>query len=111
MGTVPGRSTQSLYGSLMSIREILGMALVVVALVVVPVAWIASRWLWMVSFFALVLGVSLFFSARNMRRLEESEKMGGGSSTTGTPMPTDVHNYTGWRSGGRSETMDSEDGE
>ena len=92
----------------MSAREVIGLTLIIVALVLVPAAWITSRLLWLASFLALVAGVILFFSARVQRRMEKSEE-GASScgSSGGRAMPTDIHNYTGWRSGGRSETMDS----
>ena len=105
------RSFRSLYRLQMNVREMLGLATIVVALVLVPVAWTTSRMLWLVSFLLLVLGSILFVSERIARRLERLEReTGGGTCASGHAMPTDVHNFTGWRSGGRSETMDSATG-
>lgn len=90
-------------------RETLGFTLIVAALILVPVAWATSRMLWFAAFLLLVLGSVLFWSERMARRLEASEAEPGGTGSGGQcrAMPTDIHNYTGWRSGGRSETMDS----
>jgi hypothetical protein len=95
----------------MAPREITGLVLIAVALVLIPVAWTSSRMLWLVSFLLFVLGSVLFFTARVTRRLEESESGSSGNCGPGSrAMPTDIHNYTGWRSGGRSETMDHSSG-
>lgn len=93
----------------MSARESTGLVLIVVALVLIPVAWTTSRVLWLAAFLMFILGAILFFSERVQRRLEKSEAEASGScsSSTSRAVPTDIHNYTGWRSGGRSETMDS----
>ena len=92
----------------MATREIFGLALIAIALVLTPLAWLSSRVLWFVAFAMFVSGVALFFTERVMRRISKSEGNGYGSaSSSGQAMPTDIHNYTGWRSGGRSETMDS----
>jgi hypothetical protein len=92
-----------------TVRETIGLLLIVAALVLVPVAWVSSRLLWALAFVLLVAGVMLFYTERVRKREEALYKETGGDSChgTGTPVPTDVHNYTGWRSGGRSETMDS----
>jgi hypothetical protein len=81
--------------------------LIAIALLVTPVAWLSSRVLWFVAFAMFVSGVALFFTERVMRRISKSEGNGTDSAgSSGRAMPTDIHNYTGWRSGGRSETMD-----
>jgi hypothetical protein len=91
----------------MGAREIIGLVVIIVALILTPVAWAFSRLLWVVAFVLFVIGGVLFFSERIMRRFEASENECGGGGKVARAMPTDIHNYTGWRSGGRSETMDS----
>lgn len=93
----------------MNVRETIGLLTIVVALVLTPVAWTTSRVLWLIVFLLLILGAALFASGRVTRRLMKlaTEGKGTGTGAAGHAMPTDVHNYTGWRSGGRSETMDS----
>ena len=92
----------------MTFRDILGLVLITAALVLIPVAWTFSRVLWLVAFVVFVVGGVLFFTERVHRRLSEAVKDGStGSGSSGRAMPTDIHNYTGWRSGGRSETMDN----
>jgi len=91
----------------MNFRETAGFVLIVVGLVLVPAAWVFSRLLWLLAFLLLVIGAALFYTARIRKREEAIEREGGGSGCHRPAMPTDIHNYTGWRSGGRSETMDS----
>ena len=93
----------------MNLREAIGLLLIIVALVLVPVAWAFSRLLWVLAFFLLVAGAMLFYTERVRKREERTEKESGGTSSQGTSaaMPADIHNYTGWHSGGRSGTVDS----
>jgi hypothetical protein len=89
-----------------SVREGIGLALVVVALVLIPVAWMWSRTLWLVGLALFVVGFLLFFTSRMRDRERELEKEATSGDGYGPAVPTDIHNYTGWRHGGRSETMD-----
>ncbi len=92
----------------MTFREIFGLVLMTAALVLIPVAWTFSRTLWFVAFAMFVVGVALFLTDRVSRRMSKADAAGsGGSGSSGHAMPTDIHNYTGWRSGGRSEAMDN----
>jgi len=89
----------------MNLRELIGFVLIVVSVALTPVAWMFSRILWVVCGLLLVLGTALFYTERMTRRAIELEKHGtGGSGSPG--VPKDIHNYSGWRTGGRSETMD-----
>lgn len=91
----------------MRAREVIGLLLIAAALVLIPVAWLFSRFYWFVGFTMFVGGAALFFTERITRRIgESSSNSHHPGEATGRAMPTDVHNYTGWRSGGRSETMD-----
>ncbi len=91
----------------MSFREAFGLALVVIGLVLIPAAWTISRPLWLVAFVLFVIGVALFYSERMQKKEEALEKEGGSRPCTGPILPTDINDYTGWSTGGRSETMDS----
>lgn len=92
----------------MNILESFGLVLIVAALFLVPVAWAFSPLLWALSFLLLVVGAWLFYTERVMRKEERLEKEAGGSGLSGRAMPNDIHNYTGWRSGGRSESFESQ---
>lgn len=94
----------------MSIRETLGLALIILGLVLTPVAWMTSRALWLLAFALFVIGAGLFVTDRVQRRMAKPDQNGGDGCSTGRAMPTDIHNYNGWRSGGRSETMDNSTG-
>jgi hypothetical protein len=88
----------------MSFREVIGIVLIIVTVAVTPVAWMHSRMLWLVSGLLLILGAVLFYTERMTGRAIELEKYETGGS--GSAVPRDIHNYSGWRTGGRSETMD-----
>ncbi len=89
----------------MNIREVLGFILIVVGVSLIPVAWMFSRLLWMIVFTVLFFGIYLFYTERMSKKEEKLEKESGGGAP-GSVMPGDIHNYSGWASGGRSETMD-----
>lgn len=92
----------------MNFREVVGLVLMIIGAALVPVAWITSRQLWAVAGVMFVIGALLFYTKRMEARAAELEKEGG-SSTSGHGVPKDLHNYSGWRTGGRSETMDGDD--
>lgn len=95
----------------LNFREGLGLALLILSAALTPVAWMTDRMLWVVAGLLAILGAVLFYSTRIVKRLEDDAKEGGeaSGSYTGPKMSGDVHNYSGWRSGGRSETMDGGD--
>lgn len=91
----------------MNLREALGLALLVIAVALVPMGWYVSRMLWFLSLIGIIVGVGLFYTERRLKREAQIEKeSAGGDKGCGPVVPTDIHNYTGWRFGGRSETMD-----
>ena len=92
----------------MNFREALGLLLIVASLVLVPAAWAFSNLLWALAFVLLVVGAGLFYTERIIKKEEQLEKESGGSCQGGRAMPTDIHNYTGWRSGGRSSSFESD---
>ncbi len=91
----------------MNLRETLGFLLVVAGLTLLPTAWAFSRKLWLVAFLLLVVGMVLFYTERMLKRDKASRREEPGGGCGGSAVPTDINNYTGWRSGGRSETMDN----
>jgi hypothetical protein len=93
----------------LTFREIFGLALVIVGLVLIPTAWAFSSTLTVIAFFLLVVGALLFYTDRMRKREEKLAKESSGTGYSGgSPMPTDIHNYKGWRTGGRR--ADSSDG-
>jgi len=94
----------------LTLREIVGLLLIIAALVLTPVAWAFSRLLWLLAFSLFIAGIMCFYTQRMWKREEERIKKGSDDASCherGAAVPTDIHNYTGWGSGGRSETMDS----
>lgn len=94
----------------MSPRELFGLMLIVAGLVLVPAAWSFSRTLWLLALGLFCVGGGLFYTERMLRREANLERENTGNATQAAAMPADIHNYTGWRSGGRSGTMDQSSG-
>jgi len=92
---------------MMKVRETLGLVFIIAALILVPAAWAFSRLLWMLAAGLLVIGSWLFYTDRMIKKEDRLTKETGKSDCSGRAVPTDIHDYTGWSSGGRSETMDS----
>lgn len=91
----------------MNFREILGLVLAVVGAALVPLGWIVSATIFVIAFALFAVGVGLFYTERRLKRAEEIEKESFGRRTSGPEVPIDMHNYTGWRSGGRRQDMES----
>jgi hypothetical protein len=90
-----------------NIRETLGFGLIVAALVLVPTGWAFSRLLWALALVLVFVGATLFYTERLSKREEKLRREAPGDEDRGTAVPSDIHNYTGWQHGGRSETMDA----
>jgi uncharacterized protein (DUF58 family) len=85
------------------IREISGLVLTVVGVALVPMGWYFSRLLWMVAVVLVVVGSLLLFTERVLESEREAESASVAYSPPVRPsVPGDVHNYSGWRDGGRS---------
>jgi len=87
----------------MSIREMLGILLVLIGLVLTPLAWAYMHLLWGFCIVLFGVGGYLFFTKRVQEKLDELDRDDRRSTNSGTPMPTDIFNYTGWRSGGHKD--------
>ncbi len=86
----------------LNFRETLGLTLIVLSLILIPTAWTFSRTLTVIAFVLFGVGVALFYTERVQKRDERMAKEAGGSGgDCGSLMPTDIHNHTGWRTGGR----------
>ncbi len=87
-------------------REGLGLVLAVIGVALVPLGWMVSTGIYLLSCLLVGAGVLLFYTEQRRAREEkiERERTGGG---TGTGVPGDVHNYSGWQTGGRRQPLDS----
>jgi hypothetical protein len=90
----------------MNLRESIGLALLVIGVALVPVGWIVSHEMLVSAAIALALGGWLFYTPRIQKREAKLAKEGGPASG-GPAMPNDINNSTGWRTGGRTETIES----
>lgn len=93
----------------MTFREIFGLTITTAGIVILPLAWMFSRLLWLIAGVLIFVGVTLFYTERVRKRAEQLEKEAGGGGS-GPGVPGDVHNYSGWQTGGRSGTMDGDSG-
>jgi hypothetical protein len=90
----------------MKLREGLGLLLTVVGVALVPLGWMVSAKIYLLSCLLVGAGVLLFYTEQRRAREErvERERVGGG---TGTGVPGDAHNYSGWQTDGRRQPLDS----
>lgn len=91
----------------MNLTEATGLILAVAGAALVPLGWIVSAKIVVVGFVLLGVGVGLFYTERRLRREEKIDKESTGGGGTGSGVPADFYNYTGWRSGGRRRDMES----
>jgi uncharacterized membrane protein len=95
----------------LNFRELLGLTTIFIGLVLIPAAWAFSRSLTVIAFILIFIGALLFFTDRMQKRADRmAEGPSAPSLTGGRDMPADIHNHTGWRTGGRrSDSFDGSD--
>ena len=91
----------------MTAREIIGLVFLIVGTAMVPLGWIVSHKILFLAGLILGVGVWLFYTARILKREARLAKESTGGGNYGPPMPGDIHNYTGWRTGGRTQPLDT----
>jgi hypothetical protein len=91
----------------MRIREIFGLILIIAGAAVTPLGWIVSQKILVAAVALMAVGGALFYTARVMKREESLAREQSGGGSYGPAVPGDINNSTGWRSGGRTETLES----
>jgi hypothetical protein len=93
--------------SQMRSTRIIGVALVLGGLVLLPIGWMYFRWAHVASFVAILAG-ALFFSLGEKESPEgESDGELFAKRPTGRELPTDIHGHSGWQVGGRSASWEA----
>jgi hypothetical protein len=92
----------------LNFREWLGLVVLVLSAALVPVGMYVSRLFWAATFAGVCVGAWLLYTERMLRREAQAEGEGSGCKPGGREMPGDIQNYSGWRSGGRSESFEGE---
>jgi len=89
----------------MEARNWIGIIFIVAGIALQPVGWMFVFWLQILSFILIVIGVFIFVTQKYIEKKEEGEfAIGKGK---GSAVPGDVHDYSGWGQGGRSESWSS----
>lgn len=91
----------------MNFREGIGLVLAIVGAALVPLGWIVSAKVYLIAFVIFCVGASLLYTDRRLKRALEIQKEDFGRGSSGPEVPVDIYNYTGWRSGGRRQDMES----
>jgi len=91
----------------MTAREIIGLVVLIAGTAIVPLGWIVNHKILLLAGLLLGVGAWLFYTERMLKREEKLSRESAGSGNYGPPIPGDIHNYTGWRTGGRTESFDS----
>src|SRR5688572_16969394 len=85
------------------IREIAGIGLAALGVALVPLGWYFSRALWVAAVVVAAAGALMFLTRRVLVSEDELAKQSSAYAPPVKPsVPGDVHNYSGWRDGGRS---------
>lgn len=95
----------------MTAREVIGLALLIVGTSLVPLGWIVSHKILILAVALVFVGFVLFYTERMIKKEELQAKEGVSSGSFGSHVPGDMHNYTGWRTGGRTEPIDASSSE
>lgn len=85
----------------MEARNYIGIVLVAIGTTLIPIGWMFSPITAVIGLVTLVLGLIIFMTQRYIEKSEETEF--GGSGQGGPSVPADIHDHSGWGSGGRSE--------
>lgn len=93
----------------MEARNYIGVVLVAIGTTIIPIGWMFLPILTVMGFLMFILGLVIFMTQRYIEKCEEAEFGGQGSKSHGPGMPSDIHDYSGWGSGGRSEGWSSSD--
>lgn len=92
----------------MELRNWIGIVIILIGVVLQPVGFMFVFWVQILSFVLIAIGVIIFATQKFIEYKEEKEFNSRGSSGPG--MPGDIHEYSGWGSGGRSESWSSKHG-
>ncbi len=89
-------------------RNWIGITIIIAGVIIQPVGWMFAFWLQVVSFLLITVGVLIFVTQKYIQKSEEKEF--SSSSANGPAMPGDIHDYSGWGEGGRSDSYSSSHG-
>jgi len=88
-------------------RNWIGIILVIIGVIIQPVGWMYTFWLQILSFVLIFIGVFIFVTQKYLDYSVARELSGKG----GSGMPGDIHDSSGWGSGGRSDSWEASDGD
>jgi tellurite resistance protein TehA-like permease len=90
------------------IRVAAGLVIGAIGAALVPLGWYFSRMLWIAAFVLFIVGLILMLTDRVLKSEHEIETTSSAYAPPVRPsVPGDIHNYSGWRDGGRSLGGDS----
>jgi hypothetical protein len=85
----------------MEARDYIGIVLVAVGTTLIPIGWMFSPIVAVAGWVIFTIGLIIFYIKRHIEKSEDAEFERHGSG--GSCIPTDIHDNSGWGSGGRSE--------
>ncbi|MBQ4810580.1 hypothetical protein J8M20_04500 [Pseudoalteromonas luteoviolacea] len=92
----------------MEARNWIGLGFIIVGVVLQPVGFMFVFWIQILSFILIFLGAAIFSTQKYLDHKMEKEYSSGHHN--GQKLPGDIHDYSGWGEGGRSESWQSSDG-
>lgn len=91
----------------MTARELIGLACLISGTALVPIGWIVSHKILLLAGLLIGVGAWLFYTERMLKKEEQLAKESTAGGSYGPYVPADIHNYTGWRTGGRTNSLES----
>jgi len=90
----------------MEFRNWIGITIIVFGVLLLPIGWMFYFPLQIISFALIFVGGLIFFTNKYLDKSVENEFNSG--SRSGSAMPSDVHDHSGWGKGGRSDSWTSD---
>jgi len=88
-------------------RNWIGLIIIFIGVAIQPIGWMFYFWVQILSFILIVIGLLIFCTQKYLDYQVEKEFSSG--SSNGQGIPGDVHDHSGWGSGGQSSSWSSSD--
>ena len=94
----------------MDFRKWIGLGSILAGVLIQPIGWMYEFWLQILSFVLIFVGAFIFVTQKYVDKAVKEFNSGGRGRRGrrgrrgGPVMPGDIHDYSGWGKGGRSES-------
>ena len=92
----------------MEARNWIGIVIIFIGLILQPIGWMYYLWAQTLSFALIIIGALIFATQKFLDKQVEKDHE---TCSGGQAMPGDIHDYSGWGKGGRSDSWISDQGD